>query len=103
MDTQYLEEEQALYDYPGFLDTDVLMLPPRAPGEPLWREVLPRPATPPPTESPPTESLEKPGKGPGAAKPAAASDKKAAPATAGKDNKGSPQKPLVDPAEVGCN
>ncbi|KAK9833148.1 hypothetical protein WJX74_008612 [Apatococcus lobatus] len=103
MDTQYLEEEQALYDYPGFLDTDVLMLPPRGAGEPMWQEIMPRPATPLLTEPPPAEGPDKAGKGPGGTKLAAPIDKKAAPAAAGKDGKGSPQKgmsaPVVEPAE----
>lgn len=106
MDSRYLEEEQILHDHPGFLDTDVLMLPPRGPGEPMWPEVMPQSATPRPAEPQlaAPESPDKAGKGrgtgegPGGAKPAAVADKKAA----GKDGKGSPQKAalVAEPAEV---
>ena len=111
-DTQHLVEEQALHDYPGFADSDVLMLPPRGVGEPMWPEILPPEvaatagdARPP---SAPAQAPGKPGKAPGTAEVAGAGRQPAAgdkaPATAAKDGKGSPQKPAAptgaEPIEV---
>ena len=91
MDTRYLAEEQALRNYAGFADTDILMLQPRGPGEPMWPEIMPPQASPAVSE-PASAGTPAEAGGKGAKQPAAGDKKPAAAAAPGKDAKGSPQK-----------
>ncbi len=100
MDTRYLAEEQALREYAGFDDNDILMLPPRGPGEPMWPEIMPPPSPSADLEPAlPAPAAEAAGK-PGGAKPPAAGDKKPAAGSPAKDGKGSPQKGASIAAEA---